>query len=336
MLAGRSFAALGFFKEGNLYYDKTSESTVRVTPPYTVSGSVLTGYKMNYYGGDYSKPTGNLVIPETITHNKITYSVTEIDDYAFYSCSGLKSVTIPNTITSIGQKAFYGCVLLSNITIPNSVTIIGHYAFTGSGLESITLSDSITRIDDYVFMCCNKLKSITIPNTITSIGENAFCGCANLTSVFIPSSVKTISSNAFSKIGEYSRTSPTIYCEAKSKPDNWHDNWTVFLIKGDVLNSVVWGKVIWGYQEVYTVTVSAENGTVEGSGLYNYGDIAILKAYAATGYHFVKWSDENTDNQRRYSVTSDTALTAIFEEHTVIVDTAIAATCTTLDRKSVV
>ncbi len=58
--------------------------------------------------GDYS---GDVVIPEKVTFNGSEYSVTSIGNYAFYNCTGLTSITIPNSVTSIGDSAFYRCNL---------------------------------------------------------------------------------------------------------------------------------------------------------------------------------------------------------------------------------
>ena len=76
--------------------------------------------------GEYS---GEVVIPESVVHEGTAYSVTSIGRWAFYWCSGLTSVTIPNSVTSIGDNAFQYCSGLTSVTIPNSVTSIGDEAF---------------------------------------------------------------------------------------------------------------------------------------------------------------------------------------------------------------
>ncbi|MCI7699960.1 MAG: leucine-rich repeat protein [Bacteroidales bacterium] len=86
---------------------------------------------------DESK-SGDLIIPSTISYNGTTYSVTSIGECAFVWCSGLTSVTIPNSVTSIGESAFSWCSSLTSVTIPNSVTSIADYAFAWcSSLTSI-------------------------------------------------------------------------------------------------------------------------------------------------------------------------------------------------------
>ena len=122
-----------------------------------------------------------------------------IADNAFWGCSGLTSVTIPNSVTSIGDYAFWGCWSLSSVTIPNSVTTIGENAFEGCrGLTSVTIPNSVTTISDATFAHCCGLTSVTISNSVTSIGDNAFWHCSGLTSVTIPNSVTSIGENAFS------------------------------------------------------------------------------------------------------------------------------------------
>ena len=182
--------------------------------------------------GEYS---GSIVIPESVEHEGVAYSVTSIGDYAFWDCSGLTSVTIPNSVTSMGGFAFYYCTGLTSVTIPNSVTSIGDYAFYYcTGLTSITIGNSVTSIGEMAFWTCDGLtsvhisdiaawcnidfdasysnplsyahhlylngeevKDLVIPNSVKSIGVGAFGGCSGLTSVTIPNSVTSIESGAF-------------------------------------------------------------------------------------------------------------------------------------------
>ena len=119
--------------------------------------------------------TGSFIIPN---------SVTSIEDYAFWDCKSLTSITIPNSVINIGKYAFSGCIGLTSITIPNSVTSIEDLAFDGcKGLTSVTIGNSVTSIGHRAFYCCGVLTSVTIPNSVTSIGDEAFESCRGLTSI---------------------------------------------------------------------------------------------------------------------------------------------------------
>ena len=170
-----------------IYYNYNSDGssvsvTYQGTDPYS-------------YSNEY---TGDVVIPETVTYGGKTYSVTSIGSYAFEYCSGLTSVTIPNSVTNIDNWAFDDCSGLTSVTIPNSVTRIGYAAFSGcSSLASVNIGNSVTSIASCAFCDCSGLTSVTIPNSVTRIGEKAFCDCSGLTSVTIPNSVTSIGSEAF-------------------------------------------------------------------------------------------------------------------------------------------
>ena len=145
----------------------------------------------------------------SLTSVTIPNSVTSIGGYAFFGCTSLTSVTIPNSVTSIGREAFKGCSSLTSVTIPNSVTSIGYSAFYNcTSLTSVTIPDSVTSIGDTAFYDCSSLTSVVIGNSVTSIGDHAFQNCTSLTSVTIPNSVTSIGGYAF--FGCTSLTSVTI------------------------------------------------------------------------------------------------------------------------------
>ena len=132
-----------------------------------------------------NKYSGDIVIPESITYNASKYPVTSIGDNAFYDCSGLTSVTIPNSVTSIGYKAFFKCsALTGTITLNAAITNIGEYAFCSCNNEGLSLSISNltdATIGESAFSYCVGLKSIA--GTAKSIGKYAFRECSNLTSI---------------------------------------------------------------------------------------------------------------------------------------------------------
>ncbi len=133
-----------------------------------------------------------------ITDLVIPSSVTSINDYAFYSCTGLTSATISDDVTSIGHEAFRYCSGLTSATLGNNVITINDYAFSNcSGLTSITIGNSVTTIGYCAFTSCSGLTSVTIPNSVTTIGVQAFQGCKNLTSVTISNNIESIYPSVF-------------------------------------------------------------------------------------------------------------------------------------------
>ena len=144
--------------------------------------------------------SGNVVIPDEVTHEGITYpvvaigddafkecidlfhitisnTVTAIGNYSFYNCKSLTDITLPDSLTSIGHDAFHYCTGLTQMTIPDAVTIIGNSAFKGCvGIKSLTLGKSVATIEPFAFQYCS-MTSITIPESVSSIGEYAFSGC---------------------------------------------------------------------------------------------------------------------------------------------------------------
>ena len=196
------------FEAGGIYYNITGNNEVAVT--YQGASNMSAVY------------SGDVVIPQTVTYNGTTYSVTSIGEYAFRNCTGLTSIIIPNSVKSIGRSAFNKCTNLSNIQMPNSVTDIGYSAFSNTswyndqpdglvyiGLvlysykgempagTSITIKDGTLGIAGEAFYNCSGMTSINIPNSVVTISKWAFEECTGLTSVTLPNSVITIDDYAF-------------------------------------------------------------------------------------------------------------------------------------------
>ena len=152
--------------------------------------------------------SGDLVIPSTVTYYGETYTVIGIaysayvyDDYwdaefwvtfdnGFENCSGLTSVTIPNTVTYIGMWAFRNCTGLTTLNFnADSCTAMGDYhehdqVFYGcNNLTTINIGNNVKIIPDQAFMYCTGLTSVTIPSAVTYIGYDAFCRCSSLGTV---------------------------------------------------------------------------------------------------------------------------------------------------------
>ena len=209
---------------------------------YAVEGGYLTFDKKTGTVTDCDSSVTKANIPHTIKG----VTVTSIGDQAFYNCTSLTSVTIPDSVTSIGDRAFRCCISLTSVTIPDSVTSIGEEAFYGCwDLTRLTIPGSVTSIDKDAFCFCSSLTSVTIPDSVTSIGDSAFYGCESLTSVTIPDSVTSIGSCAF--YGCASLTSVTI-------PDSV---------------TSIGGSAFYGCTSLTSVTIPDSVTSIGGSAFYN-------------------------------------------------------------------
>ena len=175
----------GTIRKDGLAYKMLSETTCEVICCYNKFGQRIP------YEGD-------VVIPEHITYERQTMTVTAIGESAFSQCTELRSIEIPKTITEIGIRAFWKCTNLLGIDLPNSVSSIGEGAFSGcSSLTSLNIPDPVTDIKHKTFSGCTSLMSVDIPNSVATIGSYAFSVCSYLLNVNIPNSVATIDEGAF-------------------------------------------------------------------------------------------------------------------------------------------
>ena len=183
--------------------------------------------EVTYRDYGYNSYRGNIVIPNSISYDGTIYSVTLIGNEAFYKCSSLSSVTIPNSVTSIGSLAF-ALSGIASVTLGSGISSIPTDVFyecnnlidihwnskncsdfsndnlfyrpsnfhnnfdIRRNIKTFTFGDSVEYIPAHLCDGLTNITSIEIPNSVTSIGERAFNGCTRLTSIEIPNSVTSI------------------------------------------------------------------------------------------------------------------------------------------------
>ena len=151
--------------------------------------------------------SGSVNIPETVSYNNVTYSVTSIGNHAFAGCSDLVSISVPSTLYLVKEGAFFGCTSLSKVIVTDIAAWCGityegddyngdfplgiaHHLYSDEDTEitEIIIPEGVTHISARAFRDAKHVTSITIPNSVTTIDYEAFCGMHKLSSIhFHPS-----------------------------------------------------------------------------------------------------------------------------------------------------
>ena len=225
---------------------------------------------------DYTTGIVHAIIPETVTYSGITYSVTKIRFWAFLDCSSLNSVIIGDNVESIEYSAFEDC----------------------SSLNSVIIGDNVDSIDFYAFEDCSSLRSITIPKSVRFISHSVFSGCTSLESVIFESETPPYLSHS-----NFDNTAIPIYVPCGC-------------VEAYKQGSRYWDELsnIQEHPAEYSITVYSSDKTMGVANVKNSICGNQISAKPNYGYHFVKWSDGNTDNPRSLELTKDTVLIAEFAQ----------------------
>ena len=294
-----------------------------------------------------------------LTSVTIPDSVKRIGEYAFKGCTGLTSVIILNSVTSIGDWAFQDCIGFTSITIPNSITSIESGTFCGcTGLTSVTIPNSVTRIEKYAFSQCENIRTLFVKaKEPPALYSDAFYSIDYNIPVVVPCGTIGAYKNAeqwnrftnyVERAAEYNvmvLSQDSTKGVVKIVQTNTCNNDTTIIVAeanehyrfnkwsdGNMDNPrkvVVVGDTTYIAEFVlltnHTIfgTCNSQQGSVTGSGTYQYGTIATLTALPNEGYVFTQWSDGNKDNPRKVTVTTDATYTAEFTSQTY----TITATC---------
>ena len=292
-------------------------NTVSILPPIGQWDETPQAYY--FIWGNYSKPTGDIVIPSWINHNGITYTVTQL---GFGGCDSMTSLVVPPSITNLNCS---GCSMLSSI-IFNAVNCTTFYGCTN--LSSLTIGDTVANCPNFTNLNIVDLyynakdlnatstgNSSPFPSTIThlTIGEDVqfirdyiFSYQPSLANVTI---LKAIPPTVFPYTfgGVPTNVPITVPC---SSVDAYHNApyWNVFTNiqeDGSCANTIT------------TATNNINYGMVVGGGNYYDGETATLYAVPKAYHYFVHWQDGNDDNPRTVTVSGDSTFTATF----AVVDT---------------
>lgn len=192
---------------GQMLYYKIIDSVnhyVMLTYPADVAENAIDGTNVLTLWGAGERPSGTLVLPDTVSYEGIAYTVKSVGGSAFRNCP-INVLVMSNTIDSLGVCAFEGCSYLSNITysntlryigdnalrglslgnviLPSSVRVIGGAAFTSSNITSITLNDSLEVLSGWS-LALNPLTSLYIPASVREIGTPCWY-TGNLTTIIV-------------------------------------------------------------------------------------------------------------------------------------------------------
>ena len=223
-------------------------------------------------------------------------------DGDFY-CSG--SLNITNSTLSTNYTIFGGG---SEMAVTNSTVTITQGSILG--YKSLTLTDCYLKTPQSGYYDTSKKQLVNAKGAGVSGVEIVATGVSTAEIKFVNYDGTVLQSGqvAYGETPAYSGATPTKPADAQYTYT--FAGWTpeVVAVTGDATYTATYNETV----NQYTITATAENGTVQGTGTYDYGTVVELTAVANDGYKFDKWSDDVTDNPRTVTVTENMAFTALF------------------------
>lgn len=307
---------------------------------------------------------------DSLTSLVIPNSVTSIGMQAFAGSFNITSIVLPDSLTTIDQGIFENDTSLISVVVPDAVVSIGSGAFSQCySLRSVTFGSSVRSIGGLLFWNCYALDSLFFKSDVApNVGTNMFLGAPDTLVIDIPCGSYHSYYDAFGANHTYIVPSVNLSMSVSSIFPDWGaasviqdaDQQDVRCDSSAVIQAVAnYGYHFSGWsngsmanpdtlmidrdsvltasfaKNTYTVEVHSSDqniGSVSGGGVFEYLDTTVLTATAVAPYHFVRWSDGNTQNPRRFVVTGNAVRTAFFGIDTfcvsLLVDSVIHGTCT--------
>ena len=278
----------------------------------------------------------------------IPATVTSLGEYTF-NYSSLRRVSIPASVTYIGQGIFSSCKKLEEVQFAKSteVCIGGWDAFTNSKIINDQTGD-FKVIDSIAIKYKGNASVVRMPDSIVNIAYSFIyfneAAAANLDTVVLPASLKAAEYNFLGcdKTERFPRLK-AIVCRAPEPPLLWKsgssDSLKIFSDKTIQLivpcgckaaydadpawNCKTFSQIKQELTFEVTLTQTA-GGTIAEVLEENCNEIKI-QATPDSGFKFVKWSDDGTENPRTFTITADTEISAVFDVASGMDETATSA-----------
>lgn len=173
---------------------------------FLLTNSAATAFSAEAVGYEYTIINGEVTIvgykgePEFIEIPEFIEGcpVTEVRDNAFYRCSSLREIVLPDTVLKIGHHSFYACYSLEKAVLPVGLEEIGMGCFCGcTELKAIEIPDTIDVMPESCFRACTALRDIRLPLGLKKIESFCFAGCTELRSVNMGDSLVSVGERAF-------------------------------------------------------------------------------------------------------------------------------------------